>query len=108
LKKYVSAVLGSRVTHVVALGAVFATANAFAGGVAMPWDNGLVSISRNLTTTTALGLTIMGAAGTVGSMIWHGDMNEFARKGSYIALAGGFMLGIPQVVTYLGITGAVV
>ena len=87
---------------------VFMTSILFAGGVAMPWNAGLTSISNNVTGPTALGLVTIGAAGTFGPMVFHGEIPQFAHRASYIALVGGGLLAIPTIVSFFGISGALI
>ena len=87
---------------------VFMASVVFAGGVAMPWNAGLTSISNNVTGPTALGLVTIGAAGTFGPMVFHGEIPQFAHRASYIALVGGGLLAIPTIVSFFGIGGAVI
>jgi len=87
---------------------LFMTSVLFAGGVAMPWNAGLTSISNNVTGPTALGLVTIGAAGTFGPMVFHGEIPQFAHRASYIALVGGGLLAIPTIVSFFGIGGALI
>ena len=87
---------------------VFTTTVLFAAGVAMPWNAGLTSISNNVTGPTALGLVTIGAAGTFGPMVFHGEIPQFAHRASYVALVGGGLLAIPTIVSFFGIGGALV
>ncbi len=80
----------------------------FAGGPPMAWNAGLTSISNNITGQTALALVTIGAAGTFGPMLFHGEIPHFAARASYVALVGGGMLAIPTVVAFLGISGATI
>lgn len=85
-----------------------ATTALFAAGVNMPWNAGLTSISNNVTGPTALGLVTIGAAGTFGPMVFHGEIPQFAHRASYVALVGGGLLAIPTIVSFFGIGGALV
>ena len=86
--------------------ALSATAGVFAGGTAMPWSTGLTALSGNLTGDTALAIATIGAVGTVGTMMWQGEVNTFVQRGSYIALGGGTLLAIPKLISVFGIGGA--
>ncbi len=80
----------------------------FAAGVPMPWNAGLTAIANNVSGPTALGLLVLGAAGTFGPMVFHGEIPQFAHRAGYIALAGGTLLAIPTLAAFLGIAGAMV
>ncbi|MCU1329718.1 MAG: hypothetical protein JWN34_5088, partial [Bryobacterales bacterium] len=66
------------------------------------------SITNNVTGPTALGLVTIGAAGTFGPMVFHGEIPQFAHKASYLALVGGGLLAIPTLVNFFGVGGALV
>ena len=87
---------------------LFAASILFAGGVPMPWNSGLTSISNNVTGQTALALVTIGAAGTFGPMVFHGEIPQFAHRASYVALVGGGLLAIPTIVGFLGVGGALI
>lgn len=87
---------------------VFATSALFAAGVSMPWNSGLTSISNNVTGPTALALVTIGAAGTFGPMVFHGEIPQFAHRASYVALVGGGLLAIPTIVSFFGVGGALI
>jgi type IV secretory pathway VirB2 component (pilin) len=96
--------IAGRLLGAVALSATYV----FAGGVQMPWNSGLNSLSGNLTGVTALGVTTAGAAGTFLPMVFHGEMPQWASTSSRVALVGGTLLGIPSLVSYLGIGGSLI
>jgi type IV secretory pathway VirB2 component (pilin) len=79
-----------------------------AAGPPMPWNSGLSAIAGNLTGPTALGLTLGGAAITFAPMIFHGQIPEWGSRAGYVALVGGTLLGIPTLVNYFGLGGALV
>ena len=87
---------------------IFAASPLFATGVPMPWNSGLSAISTNVTGPTALGLVTIGAAGTLGPMVFHGEIPQWAHRGAYLALIGGSLLAIPTLVTFFGIGGALI
>ena len=80
----------------------------FAGGVNMPWNIGLKSIADNVTGPTALGLVTIGAAATFGPLIFRGEVPEFAHRATYMSLVGGSLLAIPSLITFFGVSGALV
>ena len=93
---------------------IFAACPLFATGVPMPWNSGLSAISTNVTGPTALGLVTIGAAGTLGPMVFHGEIPQWAHRGAYLALLvedcspSPRLLAIPTLVTFFGIGGALI
>jgi hypothetical protein len=88
--------------------AALGTTYVMAGGVQMPWNTGLTSLSGNLTGVTALGVTTAGAAGTFLPMVFHSEMPQWASTSSRVALVGGTLLGIPSLVSYFGVGGSLI
>jgi len=61
-----------------------------------------------LTAACTICSVTIGAAGTFGPMVFHGEIPQFAHRASYVALVGGGLLAIPTIVGFLGIGGALI
>ena len=85
---------------------LFANPALAGGGGGLPWEGPLQQIQNSITGPVAgmVALTAVAVAG--GTMIFGGELNDFARRLCYIALVGGVLLGATQIVGMFGAGGA--
>ena len=84
------------------------TGAAFAGGGGggLPWEAPLQTLANSLTGPVALGISIIAMAAACGTLIFGGELNDFARRLMYVVLVAGILLGATQIVGLFGASGA--
>ena len=94
----------------VALIGLFAAAAAEAGVAgALPWEGPLRTIAQSLTGPVAFSVSIIGIFATGATLMWGGEMNEFARRAALMALIVAVIVFATNIMaSAFGVTGAVV
>ena len=94
----------------VALIGLFAAAVAEAGVAgALPWEGPLRTIAQSLTGPVAFSVSIIGIFATGATLMWGGEMNEFARRAALMALIVAVIVFATNIMaSAFGVTGAVV
>jgi type IV secretion system protein VirB2 len=84
--------------------------NAFAGGAGvLPWDSGMGIMAASLTGPVAYAISILSAGIGFGTLIFGGQLNDFARYSALSAASiGGLLLSAQVIGGLYGITGAIV
>ena len=97
-----------RAAAVVAL----ATRSAFAGGVGgggLPWETPLHTVAVSLTGPVALAISIIALMVAGGTLVFGGELSEFARRACLSVLAIAFLVAGASFMSILfGVGGAVV
>jgi type IV secretory pathway VirB2 component (pilin) len=75
---------------------------------ALPWEKTLSGIAYSLTGPVALALSLVMVVVGIGVLIFGGDMAGWARWVAFAALAAGTLGGAANLITLLGVTGALV
>ena len=83
---------------------------ALAGGAAaLPWDTALGVIAASLTGPTAWAIALVAGAYSFGTLMFGGELNQFAKTGSVVGLSGaGLVLVATLLSGIFGIAGAIV
>src|SRR2546427_12976665 len=93
----------------VPLAILFRVAIAEAGTTGtLPWETPLQTIAQSLTGPVAFSVSIIGIFATGATLMWGGEMNEFARRAALmwlIVAVIGFATNI--MATAFGVSGAV-
>lgn len=81
---------------------------AFASGSGggLPWEAPLQQFQQSITGPVAGFVALAGVAVAGGMLIFGGEMNDFARRLTYLGLVGGVLLGAAQIVALFGASGA--
>lgn len=84
--------------------------NAFAGGAGtLPWDTGLAVLIASITGPVAYAISLGGVAVGFGTLLFGGQLNDFARYGLLSTGAIGGLLLTAQLLSGLyGVAGAIV
>jgi type IV secretion system protein VirB2 len=84
--------------------------HALAGGAGLlPWEQPLDRIADSMTGPVAYGLGVAGIFASGGSLLFHGDMGEFGRRGCQVGLAASVCcLAAPFMANVIGVTGALI
>jgi type IV secretory pathway VirB2 component (pilin) len=75
---------------------------------ALPWEKALSGIAYSLTGPVALALSLIMVVIGIGVLMFGGDLAGWARWVAFAALAAGTLGGAANMISLLGVTGAVV
>lgn len=84
------------------------TADAAAGGGALPWDGPLTTLRNDLTGPVAFSIALLAMVAAGAALAFGGEMNQFTRSMIMVVLVAAFITGVVNVAATLGIVGAVV
>jgi type IV secretion system protein TrbC len=91
---------------------LIATQSAFAGGGGgggLPWETPLSRIADSLTGPVALSISLIALMVAGGTLVFGGELSEFARRSCVAALAIAFLvLGAGFMTSLFGVGGATV
>jgi type IV secretion system protein VirB2 len=96
--------------YLIGLFALMTADAAFAGtgGAAMPWDDALTGLQKNLSGPTAGVISIVAVFAAGAALIFGGEMGEFTKRLIYTVIAVSLLVGGNALLTSLGILGALV
>ena len=96
----------------VALVGGFGTASAFAtggGGGGLPWEAPLNSIANSITGPVALAISLIAFTIAGATLVFGGELSEFARRSILVVLAVSFIALAAQFMSILfGVGGALI
>jgi len=97
-------------TFPIALFWLFAATVARAGTTGtLPWETPLQTIAQSLTGPVAFSVSIIGIFATGATLMWGGEMNEFARRAALMGLIVAVIVFATNIMaTAFGVNGAVV
>ena len=75
-------------------------------GGGLPYEGWLGSLRDSITGPFAFTVAVIGIVVAGAVLIFGGELNDFARRLTYVALVGGILLGATQIVALFGSTGA--
>jgi type IV secretory pathway VirB2 component (pilin) len=79
------------------------------GGGGLPWETPLNRIAQSLTGPVALSISLIALMVAGGTLVFGGELSEFARRSCVAALAIAFLvLGAGFMTTLFGVGGATV
>ena len=95
----------------VAVGAIACHPNlahaANAGG-SLPWDTPLTTLKTDITGPVAFTISLLAMVACGAALVFGGEINEFIRRLVMIVLVAAFLVGVTNLASALGITGAIV
>jgi type IV secretion system protein VirB2 len=75
----------------------------------MPWESPLRLIATSLTGPVAFSISIIGIFATGATLMWGGEMNEFARRAALLGLVVAVIVFATNILSSaFGVTGAVI
>jgi type IV secretory pathway VirB2 component (pilin) len=102
----------SRRLLVAAVSFAFAARSAFAGGAGgggLPWETPLHTVAVSLTGPVALAISIIALMVAGGTLVFGGELSEFARRACLSVLAIAFLVAGTSFMSILfGVGGALV
>src|SRR4051812_47950191 len=83
---------------------------AFAAGTgALPWEQPMTTITNSVTGPVAFGVGVVGLAVSGGMLLFHGDLNEFGRRGCLAGVACSVLTGsAPFLTNVFKVTGGLI
>ena len=99
-------IVGGLAMGVVALHPNLAPA-ANAGG-ALPWDPPLTTLKTDVTGPVAFTISLLAMVACGAALVFGGEINEFIRRMIMLVLVAAFLVGVTNLASALGITGAIV
>jgi type IV secretion system protein VirB2 len=100
-----------RYTKAYRMALALATAVALHAGTtgSMPWESPLRTIAASLTGPVAFSVSIIGIFATGATLLWGGEMNEFARRAALMGLVVAVIVFATNIMSSaFGISGAVI
>jgi type IV secretory pathway VirB2 component (pilin) len=107
-KRKTAFALLAALTVLIALPNIVAATGAGATIGALPWEKTLSGIAYSLTGPVALALSLVMVVVGIGVLIFGGDMAGWARWVAFAALAAGTLGGAANLISLLGVTGALI
>ena len=107
-RKKVAFALLMGITLLVVLPNIVAATGAGTSIGALPWEKYLTGIAYSLTGPVALALSLVMVVVGIGVLMFGGDMAGWARWVAFAALADGTLGGAANLISLLGVTGAMV
>lgn len=96
----------------IVLGAVICHPNlahaATATGSTLPWDTPLTTLKTNITGPVAFTISLLAMVACGAALVFGGEINEFIRRLIMVVLVAAFLVGVTNLASGLGITGAIV
>jgi len=83
-------------------------AHAATAGGTMPWDTPLTTLKNDLTGPVAFTMSLLAMVACGAALVFGGEISEFVRRMIMLVLVCAFIVGVTNVASALGITGAIV
>ena len=83
-------------------------ARAPARGGSLPWDTPLTTLKNDLTGPVAFTISLLAMVACGAALVFGGEINEFVRRIIMLVLVCAFIVGVTNLASALGITGAIV
>ena len=81
---------------------------AAAGGGSLPWDAPLTTLKNDITGPVAFTISLLAMVACGAALVFGGEIHEFVRRIIMLVLVVSFIVGVTNMASALGITGAVV
>jgi type IV secretion system protein VirB2 len=81
---------------------------AAAGGGGLPWDTPLTTLKNDLTGPVAFTISLLAMVACGAALVFGGEINEFVRRIIMLVLVCAFIVGVTNLASALGISGAIV
>ena len=83
-------------------------AHAANAGGALPWDTPLTTLKTDITGPVAFTISLLAMVACGAALVFGGEINEFIRRLIMLVLVAAFLVGVTNLASALGITGAIV
>jgi type IV secretory pathway VirB2 component (pilin) len=81
---------------------------AAAGGGSLPWDTPLTTLKNDISGPVAFTISLLAMVACGAALVFGGEIHEFIRRIIMLVLVASFIVGVTNLASGLGITGAVV
>jgi type IV secretory pathway VirB2 component (pilin) len=82
-------------------------AHAASTGGSLPWDGPLTILRNDITGPVAFTISLLAMVACGAALVFGGEINEFVRRIIMLVLVASFIVGVTNLASSLGITGAV-
>lgn len=83
-------------------------AHASSAGGSLPWDTPLTTLKNDITGPVAFTISLLAIVACGAALVFGGEINEFVRRIIMLVLVASFIVGVTNLASALGITGAIV
>jgi type IV secretion system protein VirB2 len=83
-------------------------AHASSAGGSLPWDAPLTTLKNDITGPVAFTISLLAMVACGAALVFGGEINEFVRRIVMLVLVCAFIVGVANLASALGITGAIV
>ena len=83
-------------------------AHAASAGGSLPWDTPLTTLKTDITGPVAFTISLLAMVACGAALVFGGEINEFVRRIIMLVLVCAFIVGVTNLASALGITGAIV
>ena len=83
-------------------------AHASSAGGSLPWDTPLTTLKNDITGPVAFTISLLAMVACGAALVFGGEINEFVRRIIMLVLVASFVVGVTNLASALGITGAIV
>jgi type IV secretion system protein VirB2 len=77
-------------------------------GGSLPWDTPLTTLKNDITGPVAFTISLLAMVACGAALVFGGEINEFIRRIIMLVLVCAFIVGVTNLASGLGITGALV
>ena len=84
------------------------TAHAASTGGSLPWDGPLTTLRNDITGPVAFTISLLAMVAAGAALVFGGEINEFVRRIIMLVLVASFIVGVTNLASALGISGAMV
>src|ERR1700735_3609919 len=82
-------------------------AHAASAGGSLPWDTPLTTLKTDITGPVAFTISLLAMVACGAALVFGGEINEFVRRIIMLVLVCAFIVGVTNLASALGITGAI-
>jgi type IV secretory pathway VirB2 component (pilin) len=83
-------------------------AHAANAGGSLPWDTPLTTLRNDITGPVAFTISLLAMVACGAALVFGGEVNEFIRRLIMLVLVAAFLVGVTNLASALGISGAIV
>ena len=84
------------------------TAHAASAGGNLPWDGPFTTLRTDITGPVAFTISLLAMVAAGAALVFDGEINEFVRRIIMLVLVASFIVGVTNLASALGISGAMV
>jgi type IV secretion system protein VirB2 len=83
-------------------------AHAASAGGSLPWDGPLTTLRNDITGPVAFTISLLAMVAAGAALVFGGEINEFVRRIIMLVLVASLIVGVTNLASAVGISGAVV